>query len=102
MYNFTYTVTSSGSCMDDSAILTLDIEQAPNAGMDGTTGICEGGSTIIDLESALNGTPDAGGTWTDDDATGVDISDPIDVDFTGVSSGAVSYTHLTLPTICSV
>jgi len=92
-YDFTYTVTSSGSCTNQSAILTLDIEEAPNSGINGTASICEGGSSIINLESSLNGTPDTGGTWTDDDATGVDITDPTNVDFNGITAGDYGFTY---------
>ena len=100
-YTFEYEVTGQGSCQDASAILTLDFEIEASAGMNGTANICEGGNTIIDLFSSLMGMPDSGGTWSDDDATGVDISDPSNVDFNGITSGDYTFSYLVTGTICT-
>ena len=100
-YDFEYTITGTGSCTDESSKLTITLEEVPSAGMNGTSGICEGGTSIIDLFGALNGNPDASGSWTDNDNTGVDLSDPNNVDFAGVASGDYTFTYTVTGTLCS-
>ena len=45
-YDFAYVVEGSGSCADESSTLTIMLEEEPSAGMNGNSGICEGGSTL--------------------------------------------------------
>jgi large repetitive protein len=63
---YTYTVAATAPCTTDATAVILVTEQAaPDAGTDGTLTICEG--TIVteaQLFAALNGTPDAVGTWS--------------------------------------
>ena len=99
-YDFSYELAGQGSCSDASATLTLEFEVAPDAGMDGTANICEGGNTVIDLVSSLNGTPDQGGTWEDLTQIGVDLTDPTAVDFAGIASGDYLFTYLLEGTLC--
>ena len=48
---------------------------------------------LIDLPSLLIGNPDGSGSWSDDDGSGADISDPSSVDFTGIPSGTYNFTY---------
>ncbi|MEO9977865.1 MAG: gliding motility-associated C-terminal domain-containing protein, partial [Maribacter dokdonensis] len=63
----TYTVAATAPCTtDDESIVTVTEQAQPNAGGDGTLNICEGATfTNADLFAQLTGSPDTGGTWTD-------------------------------------
>jgi gliding motility-associated-like protein/uncharacterized repeat protein (TIGR01451 family) len=65
--SYTYTVAATAPCTGAAATatVTVTIEDAPDAGADGTLTICEG-TTPSDsqLFTSLTGTPDAGGTWS--------------------------------------
>ncbi len=64
---YTYTVSGTAPCEDATAIVTITEVAAPNAGTDGTLIICEGTTpNETDLFNALEGTPDEGGTWTNE------------------------------------
>lgn len=87
-YDFTYTLTGSGSCTDESAVVSVTVSEAPNTGTDNTVHICDGGSsTVLNLFASLGGSPDMGGTWTDNDHSGVTLGDGTAVDFAGVAPG---------------
>ena len=63
---YTYTVTAVSPC---TGIATADVvvteEAQPNAGTAGTLAVCQGTApSDVELFTALNGTPTAGGTWT--------------------------------------
>jgi len=66
---YTYTLTATAPCATATATVTAVVNQAPNAGTDAVISVCADQATI-NLFNALGGTPNAGGTWTDDDATG--------------------------------
>ncbi len=59
---YTYTVTGIAPCVNASASITVVENQAVNAGANGNLLICSN-SAPVDLFNALNGTPQAGGTW---------------------------------------
>ncbi|WP_430905277.1 DUF7507 domain-containing protein, partial [Maribacter flavus] len=63
----TYTVLASAPCTtNDSSTVTVTQQAPPNAGTDGTLNICQGDTfDNTDLFAQLGGSPDAGGTWTD-------------------------------------
>ncbi|WP_367390798.1 hypothetical protein [Lewinella sp. LCG006] len=83
----------------ESEAVPVVITVAPNSvmPMDGTiANYCPGGAganPIIDLESQVINYQ-AGGTWTDEDASGVDLSDPSAVDFTGVADGLYHFAYV--------
>ena len=66
---FTYTVTSTAPCVNDSSIATVNIVAQPNAGTDGNTTICESSVDVVNLFSLITG-EQAGGTWTRTSGTG--------------------------------
>ena len=62
-----YTLTT-GSCTD-SADFTITVNQSPDSGTSATYQLIEGDNTVIDLFTALGGTPATGGVWTAEDGT---------------------------------
>ena len=84
-YNFTYTVTASAPCVDDSTTITITIEAPQSTGADTTLDICSNG-VVTDLFTLL-GTADTGGTWSPALVSGTGNFDPA-VD----ASGTYTYT----------
>jgi uncharacterized repeat protein (TIGR01451 family)/gliding motility-associated-like protein len=72
---YTYTITGTAPCANDSADVTVVINAAGDAGENGNLTICEI-SAAVDLTLSLGGTPDAGGTWTPALASGTNFFDP--------------------------
>lgn len=66
---YTYALNATAPCVNATANVAITVNQAPYAGADAAISICADGD-VVDLFDVLGGTPDAGGTWTDDDATG--------------------------------
>ncbi|MFB9088418.1 beta strand repeat-containing protein, partial [Flavobacterium paronense] len=66
---FTYTLTGTAPCINDSSLATITINSQPTAGNDGGTTICENDSTPINLYTLITG-EQAGGTWTRTTGTG--------------------------------
>ncbi|MCH2081782.1 MAG: right-handed parallel beta-helix repeat-containing protein, partial [Saprospiraceae bacterium] len=93
VYNFTYTVTGNGTCPSATAIATISIQLPPNAGESNAISVCNDGSSVINLPNNLNGTPDTGGTWSDDDGSGVNLGNPNAVSFTGIPAGTYNFTY---------
>lgn len=67
-FDFTYTV-SDPDCGVSSVTSSITINKAPVAGTDNTVIVCETSGSVT-LLSELGGSPDAGGTWADLDASG--------------------------------
>ena len=61
VYHFTYLVTGTGPCENDSATVTVNVSSSVNAGTGGTIDACTNES--VNLSDGLTGNPDAGGTW---------------------------------------
>ncbi|MFK5880426.1 MAG: hypothetical protein QM478_13130, partial [Flavobacteriaceae bacterium] len=85
---YTYTVAGVGVCVDDSATITVTVDLAPDAGLDGVTEFCTSDATI-DLITFLGGTPDTTGTWSPALTSGTGMFDPA-VDITGIYTYTVS------------
>ena len=88
---YTYTISGSGSCSDDSATVVVTIETAPDTGTDGVLELCDTTNTV-DLFNSLGGTPDIGGSWSPTLASGTGIFDS-NTDSEGI------YTY-TIPSTC--
>lgn len=73
--NYTYTVLSSGSTCASTGIVTVSLENAPQAGSNGTATLCSNGPAV-DLVGYLGGTPMPGGTWLD--AAGTPVNNMFD------------------------
>ncbi|MCC8360897.1 T9SS type A sorting domain-containing protein, partial [Salinimicrobium sediminilitoris] len=100
-YTFTYTVSpadANSTCPDDYSIASITIDEALYAGEDGEDRFCEGDESrdAVNLFDLI-ADEDAGGIWADTDGSGVDISDPTVVDFTGLSAGSYTFTYTVTP-----
>ena len=90
---YTYTV-GSVSCGTYSAIITVDLQAASNAGGNGTTTnltTCLT-TTSLDLFTALNGTQTLNGLWLDDNNTGALINNIFNPSLVG--PGTYQFTYL--------
>ncbi|WP_047544625.1 gliding motility-associated C-terminal domain-containing protein [Psychroserpens sp. Hel_I_66] len=85
---YTYTLTGTSPCEDQSATVTVSIIPPPNAGEDSNAVICIGDGPQ-DLFNYLNGTPDSGGTWSPTLVSGSGIFDP-NVDPAGIYTYTVT------------
>jgi gliding motility-associated-like protein len=92
-YLFSYTFLALGVCPETVAYLTVNVEEAPNPGNDNDVGLCVGSTAPIDLYDALGPDYEFNGDWEDVDLTGVDLSDPNQVDFSGVGIGSWIFTY---------
>lgn len=76
-YSFTYTVTASAPCVDDSETITVTIEEPLDAGTDGIPlDLCSNDGNV-DLFTLLGGTPDTGGTWSPALTSTTGVFDPL-------------------------
>lgn len=73
-YDFTYTVTGSAPCVDDSTTITVTIEAPQSTGADTTLDICST-DAVTDLFTLL-GAADTGGTWSPALTSGTGDFDP--------------------------
>jgi len=61
---YTYTLAAIGLCPADQSIVTVDVMVEPDPGTDASLTLCSAGAPVVMFDN-LNGTPDAGGSWTD-------------------------------------
>ncbi|TXI81460.1 MAG: T9SS type B sorting domain-containing protein, partial [Flavobacteriales bacterium] len=67
---YTYTIQAPPPCQPVSSTVTVLIVAPPDAGGDGVMNLCATGSAV-DLYTVLQGSPEAGGTWTNAAGSGV-------------------------------
>lgn len=87
---YTYTVAGIAPCANAGAALCVTVDQPANAGTSSTVNWCQSFGTM-DLLGQLGGNPDAGGTWTDLDATGQLTGSFFDP--SGIATGTYMFTY---------
>lgn len=87
---YNYTVLGTAPCTNATATVAATVNQAPDAGTSATVSVCADGADV-DLFAALGGTPDNGGSWTDDDGTGQLTGSSFDP--SGLSAGNYDFTY---------
>lgn len=86
------TITDANNCTAVNSIMINNVPP-PNAGMDNNAVVVCNDNVSYNIDGEL-GVHDAGGTWTDDNSSGIDINiNPMAVDFSGTSPGTYSYTY---------
>ncbi|HRH39824.1 MAG TPA: hypothetical protein PK760_15850, partial [Flavobacteriales bacterium] len=60
---YSYTVSGTAPCPADVSTVTVTVNNLPDAGIDGGLVLCISSPTTA-LSTGLNGTPDAGGSWS--------------------------------------
>ncbi|WP_027126567.1 T9SS type B sorting domain-containing protein [Gelidibacter mesophilus] len=71
----TYTYTVANSCGTATSKITIAVDVFPDAGENGSLDICIADNPV-DLFNSLMGTPDPGGIWTPQLASGTGVFDP--------------------------
>jgi gliding motility-associated-like protein len=84
---FSYVVEGTSPCLNDTAQLTIAVNQAPSAGSNASITVCSN-QGAIELLNVLNGTPDLTGSWTDPNGIGTNGA------FTPGTSLPGGYTYL--------
>ena len=84
--------TNSGGCTDEAS-LTLDVEPAPFAGIDGSGVVCFSNASTVNLFDFLTGVTDFSGQWSDPTSSGVDVSNPFNVDLSSFPSGGYLFDY---------
>ena len=85
---YTYTVLGTAPCPNDSATVTITLNQIPNAGNDNSTNLCSSGGTF-DLFTLLGSNAQLGGTWDPPLQSGTGIFNPA---IGGDADGIYTYT----------
>ncbi|MCZ8169457.1 gliding motility-associated C-terminal domain-containing protein [Flavobacterium sp.] len=88
---YTYTVTGPNACGNDTAIVTVTVNTAANAGTSANTTVCALGPSV-NLFTILGGTPQSGGVWSPTLASGTGVFNPL-VD----APGTYTYTVTGIP-----
>ena len=92
-YAFTYKFAASGECDKSFATVLVNcIEEPPYLGYASNVSICEFSEEIIDLTALLNG-EQLGGNWIDNLGSGIDVSDPTQVDFSTALPGTYTFDY---------
>jgi|GEM_PF-1449629 len=92
-YAFTYKFAASGECdKSEATVLVNCLVEPPYLGYASNISICEMTEEVVDLTSLLSG-EQLGGNWIDNFASGVDVTDPTQVDFSNVAPGTYTFDY---------
>ena len=90
---YTYTLGTMGPCPGATSNVQIALEEMPDAGASGVDSVCMGGPPF-NLMTVLQGTPDAGGSWTFGGASTTGNFDP-------ASSASGNYVYTVPGTVCA-
>jgi gliding motility-associated-like protein len=85
--DYTYTVPAAAPCASDQAVITVTVNEPPDAGNDGNVSLCRSAG-VQALLPLLTGTPDPGGTWTTPSGTAIGST----INTANAASGTYTYT----------
>ena len=86
---------NQSGCLDEAPFQII-VEPPPTAGNDGAATLCFTAASGVNLFDYLGGNPDPNGTWTDPGNTGVNISNPQNVNFQGSPPGIYTFDYTVL------
>ena len=86
---YTYSFSGNAPCPDDSATVTVTINELPDAGSNASIELCSNDTSTVDLFDSLGGTPETGGTWLPALTSGTGVFDP-NVDTAGIYTYTVT------------
>jgi len=98
LYHVIISSDNPGSCINQTLDYTITPNVLANAGSNNTISICNDG-TAIDLATLLSTPHDAGGTWTDNNASGALTGSVFNT--TGIAQGTYNFTY-TVTSACDV
>ncbi|HEY9116792.1 MAG TPA: hypothetical protein VIN11_03145, partial [Roseivirga sp.] len=84
---------SDGVYQRTLVIIIEDDDPCKNSGTDTTFSLCATNGNSVNLLALLGGNPDGGGLWSDTDATGVNLSNPAQVNLSGLAIGTYRFTY---------
>jgi len=96
-YTFQYLVLGTAPCPNATAVVTVNVTAAANAGLANTVSACNNNSAF-DLFASLSGTPTAGGTWSQLSGTTTVVIAGNNANLTGAVAGAYTFQYLVLGT----
>jgi gliding motility-associated-like protein len=85
VYSFSYEVPGIGSCVAAETEVQVNLTASLNAGTNGMLNVCRT-NTQVDLFAGLNGSPQAGGTWSDVNSTGAQTGQFFNASFVAAGS----------------
>ncbi|MGB0973350.1 MAG: hypothetical protein ACPGU9_00005, partial [Flavobacteriaceae bacterium] len=93
-----YIATVTTSSGNNTLVNNVTFGTVYNPGVSSTLEICELNTALLDLDAALGPHDDGNGTgvWSDDNGSGVNLTNPAAVDFSGLANGVYDYTY-TIP-----
>lgn len=91
-YTFQYVALGIAPCENDTAVMTITINQEPLAGLDNTMSICNMDGTTTDLDDLLDGN-NAIGTWVEVTASGQFTPGTGVFDASGLPAGDYIFTY---------
>ncbi len=92
VYTFEYIALGIAPCENDTAVMTITINQEPLAGLDNTMSICNMDGTTTDLDDLLDGN-NAIGTWVEVTASGQFTPGSGVFDASGLPAGDYIFTY---------
>ena len=92
-YTVTYSIPAGGGCPASTVTTSVIIRQQPNAGIDGSTSICDSNTTPINLFALITG-EQTGGIWTRSSGTGgtLNAGTGVFTPIAGMSGSSFTYT----------
>lgn len=91
-YTFTYTLTATAPCLDDFATFDIVVSNQPEAGLDGSSTLCNSAGSSLDLNTLLSGA-DPGGIWAETTASGQFNAGTGVFDASGLTTGTYTFTY---------
>lgn len=93
-WHFKYTQPATANCSASSATVTVTVTPYLIAGTNGSLTFFAGDPAPKNLFAALTGGAELGGNWTDVDATGVILTNPLMVNFSSVPPGEYDFLYV--------